>query len=63
MNVAPATPVAFSWRSLPASVAPAATMLTIGHSTVNPRIAPLWIGQEKGRFEKYGIDATRHIPS
>ena len=35
-----------------------ATKLTIGHSTINPRIAPLWVGQEKGFFQKYGIDAT-----
>jgi len=34
------------------------TKLTIGHSTINPRIAPLWIAQEKGYFQKYGIDAT-----
>ena len=37
---------------------PSATKLTIGHSTVNPRIAPLWVAQEKGIFEKYGIEAT-----
>ena len=35
-----------------------ATKLTIGHSTINPRIAPLWIAQEKGYFQKYGSDAT-----
>ncbi|HEY7319801.1 MAG TPA: ABC transporter substrate-binding protein [Candidatus Binatia bacterium] len=35
-----------------------ATKLTIGHSTINPRIAPLWVAQEKGYFQKYGIDAT-----
>jgi ABC-type nitrate/sulfonate/bicarbonate transport system substrate-binding protein len=35
-----------------------ATKLTIGHSTINPRISPLWIAQEKGFFQKYGIDAT-----
>ena len=36
----------------------AATKLTIGYSTINPRIAPLWIAQEKGYFQRYGIDAT-----
>ena len=36
----------------------AATKLTIGHSTINPRVSPLWIAQEKGYFQKYGIDAT-----
>jgi NitT/TauT family transport system substrate-binding protein len=36
----------------------AATKLTIGHSTINPRVSPLWIAQEKGFFQKYGIDAT-----
>ena len=35
-----------------------ATKLTIGQSTINPRSTPLWIGQEKGFFQKYGIDAT-----
>jgi len=44
----------FCWPA----VAQSATKLTIGHSTINPRIAPLWVGQEKGFFEKYGIDAT-----
>jgi ABC-type nitrate/sulfonate/bicarbonate transport system substrate-binding protein len=36
----------------------AAAKLTIGYSTINPRIAPLWIAQEKGYFQRYGIDAT-----
>jgi len=36
----------------------AATPIAIGYSTINPRIAPLWIAQEKGIFQKYGIDAT-----
>jgi ABC-type nitrate/sulfonate/bicarbonate transport system substrate-binding protein len=40
------------------SVVFAATKLTIGHSTINPRIAPLWVAQEKDFFQKYGIDAT-----
>jgi len=35
-----------------------AVKLTIGHSTINPRIAPLWVAQEKGFFQRYGIDAT-----
>jgi ABC-type nitrate/sulfonate/bicarbonate transport system substrate-binding protein len=38
--------------------AQAATKLVIGQSTINPRSAPLWIGQEKGFFQKYGIDPT-----
>ena len=29
---------------------PAATKLTIRRSTINPRISPLWIVQEKGYF-------------
>jgi ABC-type nitrate/sulfonate/bicarbonate transport system substrate-binding protein len=41
-----------------AVTAPAATKLTIAHPTINPRIAPLWIADEKGYFKKYGIDAT-----
>ena len=43
--------------SSPSMIFPA-TKLTIGHSTINPRIAPLWVAQEKGFFQKYGIDAT-----
>ena len=42
----------------PAIASMAATHLTIGYSTINPRIAPLWIAQERGYFQKYGIDAT-----
>lgn len=41
-----------------AAASSAATKITIGHSTINPRVAPLWIAQEKGFFQKYGIDAT-----
>ena len=33
-----------------------ATRLVIGYSTINPRIAPLWIAQEAGYFQKYGLD-------
>jgi ABC-type nitrate/sulfonate/bicarbonate transport system substrate-binding protein len=36
----------------------AAARITIGHSTINPRVTPLWIAQEKEFFQKYGIDAT-----
>ena len=35
-----------------------ATRLVIGYSTINPRIAPLWIAQEAGYFQKYGLDTT-----
>ncbi len=40
------------------SVARAATNLNIGYSTINPRITPLWIAQERGYFQKYGLDTT-----
>src|SRR5262245_12347531 len=30
----------------------------IGHSTINPRLAPLWIAQESGYFSKYGLETT-----
>jgi len=40
------------------SVPRAATNLNIGYSTINPRITPLWIAQEKGYFHKYGLDTT-----
>jgi NitT/TauT family transport system substrate-binding protein len=44
--------------ALPPPMGFPAAKLTIGHSTINPRIAPLWVAQEKGFFQKYGIDAT-----
>src|SRR5689334_8909787 len=40
------------------SIVAGATRITIGHSTINPRVTPLWVAQEKGFFQKYGIDAT-----
>jgi ABC-type nitrate/sulfonate/bicarbonate transport system substrate-binding protein len=30
----------------------------IGHSTINPRLAPLWMAQESGYFSKYGLEPT-----
>jgi NitT/TauT family transport system substrate-binding protein len=36
----------------------AATRVVIGNSTINPRIAPLWIAQEMGYFQKYNIETT-----
>jgi NitT/TauT family transport system substrate-binding protein len=36
----------------------AATRVMIGNSTINPRIAPLWIAQEIGYFQKYDIETT-----
>jgi len=50
--------LAFAFASFGSRAALSATKLTIGHSTINPRIAPLWLAQEKGFFQKYGIDAT-----
>ncbi len=47
-----------SFMSCSPSIAFPATRLTIAHSTINPRIAPLWVAQERGFFQKYGIDAT-----
>jgi NitT/TauT family transport system substrate-binding protein len=41
-----------------ASIGAAATKLAVGYSTINPRIAPLWIAQETGTFQKYGLDPT-----
>ena len=41
-----------------ASISAAATPLAVGYSTINPRIAPLWIAQEAGMFQKYGLDPT-----
>jgi ABC-type nitrate/sulfonate/bicarbonate transport system substrate-binding protein len=48
----------FLFLLCPTRAAPGASNLAIGYSTINPRIAPLWIAQEKGYFQKYGIDAT-----
>jgi ABC-type nitrate/sulfonate/bicarbonate transport system substrate-binding protein len=48
----------FLFLLCPTKTTPAASNLAIGYSTINPRIAPLWIAQEKGYLQKYGIDAT-----
>jgi len=40
------------------SVSSAATKVAVGYSTINPRIAPLWIAQDRGLFQKYGLDTT-----
>ena len=50
--------LALALVSLKPTASLGAAKLTIGHSTINPRVAPLWIAQEKGYFQKYGIDAT-----
>ena len=50
--------IALAMISFKPTASLSATKLTIGHSTINPRIAPLWIAQEKGYFQKYGIDAA-----
>ena len=50
--------LALALVSFTPTTALSATKLTIGHSTINPRISPLWIAQEKGFFQKYGIEAT-----
>jgi ABC-type nitrate/sulfonate/bicarbonate transport system substrate-binding protein len=50
--------ILLSFMSCSPSIVFSATRLTIGHSTINPRIAPLWVAQERGFFQKYGIDAT-----
>lgn len=36
----------------------AATRVMIGNSTINPRIAPLWIAEEIGYFQTYDIETT-----
>ena len=49
----------FVWMFFLFSVQPAsAARVVIGYSTINPRIAPLWIAQEIGYFQKYGLEAT-----
>lgn len=54
MNLLIVSLLVFMWPAFPS----AATQLVIGHSTINPRIAPLWVAEEKGYFRKYGIEAT-----
>jgi NitT/TauT family transport system substrate-binding protein len=44
--------------SLSCAESAAVTRLVIGYSTINPRIAPLWIAQEGGYFQKNGLDTT-----
>jgi ABC-type nitrate/sulfonate/bicarbonate transport system substrate-binding protein len=34
----------------------ATAKLVIGYSTINPRIAPLWIAEKEGYFKKYGLN-------
>jgi len=46
------------WSYFHATATAAPTKLAIGYSTINPRIAPLWIGQEAGYFQKYELDPT-----
>jgi ABC-type nitrate/sulfonate/bicarbonate transport system substrate-binding protein len=43
---------------LTSGVTIAATKVAIGYSTINPRITPLWIAQEKGYFQRYGVDTS-----
>lgn len=44
------TPIVFSATAPP-------TKLIIAHAANNPRVAPLWITEEQGFFNKYGIKA------
>ena len=44
------------WLLLPAPLI-AAAKFRIGYSAITATMAPLWAGQEKGLFAKYGIDA------
>jgi ABC-type nitrate/sulfonate/bicarbonate transport system substrate-binding protein len=46
------------WSSAPTVHAQSRSRVVIGYPTINPRITPLWIAQEKGYFQRYGIDAT-----
>ena len=38
---------------------PAATKLVVGYATHNARIAPVWVAQEQGFFNKYDIDTEQ----
>src|SRR5215470_11990453 len=58
MKLRPLTLIVFFVFLLYPRAPMAATKLIIGHSTINPRLTPLWIAQEKGYFQKYGIEAT-----
>jgi len=39
--------------------ASAATKLIVGYATHNARIAPVWVAQEQGFFNKYDIDTEQ----
>jgi ABC-type nitrate/sulfonate/bicarbonate transport system substrate-binding protein len=41
-----------------ARAATTASTLTIGYSTINPRLSPLWIAQESRYFSKYSLEPT-----
>ena len=47
---------AFSLYSQSFSIASAQTKVIVGLSTLNSRVSPLWIAQEKGFFAKQGLD-------
>jgi ABC-type nitrate/sulfonate/bicarbonate transport system substrate-binding protein len=46
------------WSGASTVHAQSRSRVVIGYPTINPRITPLWIAQEKGYFQRYGIDTT-----
>lgn len=50
--------LAVLWGHLAVLASAAATKVVIGYPTINPRISPLWIAQERGYFSKYGVEPT-----
>jgi ABC-type nitrate/sulfonate/bicarbonate transport system substrate-binding protein len=48
----------FVWIFVSTAKLSNAAQVVIGYSTINPRVAPLWIAQEMGYFQKYGLEAT-----
>jgi NitT/TauT family transport system substrate-binding protein len=49
--------LALVMRPQPLSAAQERTKLIIGYSAMQASVAPLWIAQEQGLFQKYGIEA------
>jgi len=37
----------------------AASEVVIGYANISARVSPLWIAQEKGFFDKYGVNVEQ----
>jgi len=46
------------WHDTQTVHAQSRSRVVIGYPTINPRVTPLWIAQEKGYFQRYGVETT-----